>query len=213
MRALRLAAFLAVVSAVPVLAQSPRVSLGLRLGPDTFALHARQAQVQVRDLLSDKRWSEALSQAFSIRLNFRFEIWRSKGLIDEFQRATEWSTVIQHEALQDQYRVARIFVAQPPQEFRFSTLDELTKWLGYYNEVAALPVGEGTFYYTVTVTITALSDEDMEELERFLAGQPAEAARPERGSLGKRVRQFLLRIAGLPWEELEARSERFRVGR
>ena len=75
----------------------------------------------------------------------------------------------------------------------------------------ALPAGTGTFYYTVTLTITALSNEDMEALERFLAGQPAAPAQPENNSIGKRVRQFLLRIAGLPWEELEVRSEKFRV--
>jgi hypothetical protein len=212
-RSLAFALLLGVVSTAPAVAQTPRVSLVVRLGPDTFPHHVRHPLVQVKDLLADERWAQALEAAFPIRLNFHLEIWRSRdGWIDEFQRATEWNTVIQREPLQEQYRVTRIFVAQPPQEFRFTTKEELARWLGFTNEVDVQPTGAGTFYYAVRLTITALSDEDMEELERFLAGQPADAPnKPEGGSLGKRVRQFLLRIAGLPREELEVRSERFRV--
>jgi hypothetical protein len=212
-RTLPLVLFLGLALAAPIAAQSPRVSVVVRLGPDSFPLHARRPLVQVKDLLNDERWAQALEAAFPIRLSFRLEIWRARdGWIDEFQRATEWSTVIQREPLQEQYRVTRLFVAQPPQEFRFTTKDELARWLGFTNEVEVLPTGVGSFYYAVTLTVTALSDEDMEELERFLAGQPAESAPAEHGSLGKRVRQFLLRIAGLPKEVLEVRSERFRVG-
>jgi hypothetical protein len=212
MRRVLLAAFaLGWLAAAPATAQAPRVSLVVALGPDNLPLHARRARVQVRDLLGDKRWSDALEQLFPIRLSFRLEIWRSRdGWIDEFQRAAEWSTVIQREPLQDQYRVTRLLLSGP-EEFRFATREELDRWLRYTTEVDALPEGTGSFYYTVTLTITALSNEDMEALERFLAGQPAAPAQPENNSIGKRVRQFLLRIAGLPWEELEVKSEKFRV--
>lgn len=206
-----LALLLGLVFTAPVGAQTPRVSLHVGLGPDSFPMHARQPRVQVRNLLADKRWSEALEQLFPIRLTFRLEIWRSReGWIDEFQRATEWSTVVQREPLQDQYRVTRLLLSGP-QEFRFGTRDELARWLSYTNEVEARPEGTGTFYYTVNLVITALSDKDMEALERFLAGQPAAPAAPENNSLGKRIRQFLLRLAGLPMEELEERTPSFRV--
>lgn len=211
MRRALFALALAALAAAPADAQTPRVSLAVALGPEIPPLHARRARVQVRDLLTDERWSDALEQLFPIRLSFRMEIWRSRdGWIDEFQRAAEWSTVIQKEPLQDQYRVTRLLLSGP-EEFRFGTREELERWLRYLTEVDALPEGTGTFYYTVTLTITALSNEDMEALERFLAGQPDAPARPENNSIGKRVRQFLLRIAGLPWEELEVRSEKFRV--
>ena len=212
MRRARYAVFaLGLFAAAPALAQTTRVSLAVALGPDTLPQHARLARVQIRDLLTDKRWSDALEQLFPIRLTYRMEIWRSRdGWIDEFQRAAEWSTVIQREPLQDQYRVTRLLLSGP-EEFRFATRDLLETWLRYTTEVDALPEGTGSFYYTVTLTITALSNADMEALERFLAGQPAAPAQPENNSIGKRVRQFLLRIAGLPWEELEVRSEKFRV--
>lgn len=211
-RSLPLVLLLGLALAAPAAAQTPRVGVSVRLGPDSFPFHARRPLVQVRDLLADPRWSQALEAAFPIRLRFELQIWRSReGWIDEFQRATEWSTVIEREPLQDQYRVTQIFLSQAPHEFRFGTRDELARWIGFTNEVEVQPTGTGTFYYTVVLTITALSDQDMEELERFLAGEPANAAKPEQSSFGKRIRQFFLRLGGLPKEELEARSERFKV--
>jgi hypothetical protein len=198
------------VVATPASAQSARVGLSVQLGPDTLPRHVRYARVQVRSLLSDRTWSDALGQAFPIRLGFRMEIWKSRdGWIDEFQRATEWSTVIQYEPLQDQYRVTELLLSGPV-ESRFSTREELARWIGITREVDALPVGGGTFYYDVKLRISALSDEDMEELEQFLAGAPTNS-RPERSSLGRSLRRFLLRLAGLPGEELSVRTEQFRV--
>jgi hypothetical protein len=188
---------------------NPRVSLLVSLHPEEDARGARKPQVQLRDLLADKRWSQALDQAFPIRLTFRLEIWK-EGVIDEFQRATEWTTVIQPEPLQEQYRVT-VLLRAGPQEYRFNTRDELARWIGLPNVVEAVPQGRGTFYYNVSLKIIALSDEDMEELERFLAGQPDTSREPERGSLGRSLRKFLLRVAGLPLEQLEARSSVFRV--
>jgi hypothetical protein len=196
--------------AAPAAAQT-RVSLVVRLSPPRDPAGARRAWVTVRDLLADSRWSQALDQSFPIRLSFRLEIWRSRAGLDEFQRATEWSTVVQREPLEDQYRVTQILLSGPV-EHRYSTRDELIKALGTTSEVDALPTGTGTFYYTVTLQITALSDEDMEELERFLAGDTNSPPANERSSIGRSVRRFLLRVAGLPWQELEARSDQFRIG-
>ena len=193
-------------------AQAPRVSLAVTLSPPVNPNGQRRPRVQVRDLLADPRWSQALlEQSFPLRLTFRLEIWRSReGWIDEFQRATEWSTVIQSEPLEEQFKVTRIF-RSGPEEFRFATQDSLERWIRSINEVDALPQGTGTFYYNVTLTITALSDADMEELDRFLNGDVGPPPTSPQGSLGKSVRRFLLRMAGLPWDELEARSDRFRV--
>ncbi len=202
---------LALAPALPVTAQTPRVSLSVTLSPPVTPTGARRPRVQVRDLLADPRWSQALiEQSFPLRLSFRLEIWRSReGWIDEFQRAAEWSTVIQFEPLEEQFHVTRLFLSGP-EEFRFATRDSLERWIRSINEVDALPQGTGTFYYNVTLTITALSDADMEELDRFLNGDVG-PPKPSQGSLGRSVRRFLLRVAGLPWDELELRSDKFRI--
>ena len=73
------------------------------------------------------------------------------------------------------------------------------------------PQRAGRFYYSLTTKITALSDRDMDQLERFLAGDP-DLDIPEPGTaVGRGVRRFLLRIAGLPSQVLEARSPQFTV--
>lgn len=196
-----------------VVAQNPRVGLTVRLAPDSNRNGARKPWVQVRDLIADKRWADALEKSFPIRLNFTLEVWRSRdGWIDEFQRSVEWASVIQREALQDQYRVTRIFLAGP-EEFRFSTLEELDRWIRQPNEADVLPNGAGNFYYAVTLKISSLSDEDIEELEQFLAGEAGTPGRSERGSFSRGFRRFLLRLAGLPGEERKAQTARFQVRR
>ena len=197
--------------AAPAAAQTERVSLVVRLAPSREASGARRVRVTVRDLLQDPRWSQALDQSFPIRLSFRLEIWHARAGLDELQRATEWSTVVQREPLEEQFRVTQILLSGPV-EHRYATREELSRALGTTSEVDALPTGTGTFYYNVTLRITALSDEDMEELERFLAGDPTAPPASEGGSIGRSVRRLLLKMAGLPSQELEARSEQFRIG-
>lgn len=194
-------------------ASQTRVGLVVGLYQQAEANGARKALVQVRNLLADLRWSQALDQSFPIRLTFRLEIWHSReGWIDAFQRATEWSTVIQFEPLEDQYRLTRI-LRSGVEEFRFASKEELDRFVRQINLIDALPQGTGTFYYNIKLRITALSDDDMEELERFLAGESGAQTQPERSSIGRSLRRFLLRMAGLPWEELEVKSGKFTVRR
>lgn len=204
---------LGLAGTAPAVAQTPRVSLAVELSPDSTIKGARKPRVQVRDLIADSRWVAALEQSFPVRLNFTLEVWRSRdGWIDQFERSVEWATVIQREALQDQYRVTRIFLAGP-EEFRFNTLEELDRWIRVPNEADVLPNGAGNFYYAVTLKISALTDEEMEELEQFLAGQAGNPIRSERGSFSRGFRRFVLRLAGLPGEERKAQTGRFQVRR
>jgi hypothetical protein len=191
-------------------AQTPRVDLSVRLSPDSMPNGARRPWIQVRNLIPDPVWSDAMDKAFPVRLEFRLEIWRGReGWIDDFQRATEWNVVIQREPLQDVYRVTR-FLLSGPEEFRFATRDELDAWIRQINQIDVLPRGSGSFYYNVILRISALSNEDMEELERFLSGDP-NAPRHQTSALIRALRGFFLRLAGLPQQTLEARSDRFTV--
>jgi hypothetical protein len=209
-RRLLLAALGLALTAPAASAQTPRVSLSVRLAPDTTAGGARRPWIQVRDLIRDPTWSEMLDKTFPLRLQFRLEIWRGReGWIDDFQRATEWSLVIQREPLQDVYRVTRILLSGP-EEFRFATRDELDAWIRQVNQIDVLPRGSGSFYYNVTLRVSALSDEDMEDLERFLSGDPGAPRRPS-SPFWRGVRSFFMRLAGLPQQQLEARSEKFVV--
>ena len=211
MRRFLLPLLLCVALGIPgAAAQAPRVNLSVRLAPDSLPNGARRPWIQIRNLIPDPTWSEALDNAFPVRLEFRLEIWRGRdGWIDDFQRATEWNVVIQREPLQDVYRVTR-FLLSGPEEFRFATRDELDAWIRQVNQIDAVPRGTGSFYYNVTLRISALSNEDMEELERFLSGDP-NAPKHQASPLIRALRGFFLRMAGLPQQTLEAKSERFVV--
>jgi hypothetical protein len=192
-------------------AQTPRVGMTVRLGPVASPGGGRVPIVGIVNLFRDSRWSEALEQAFPIRLEFRIEIWRSReGWIDEFQRQAEWSIVVQREPLEENYRVTDILQAGTS-EARFPSRFELEQNIRTERQIEVLPRGTGTFYYNVRLRIRALSDEEMDELERFLAGE-TNAPRTERSPLARGARRFFLRLAGLPSEDLEVKSERFRVG-
>lgn len=197
--------------AAPLDAQRNRVALEVDLGPPDSA-GARKPLVRVRGLLQEERWAKALESSFAIRLTFKLEIWRSReGWIDEFDRQTEWMFVVQREPLQENYRLNLIFLAGPV-ERSFTDRAALEGFLGSRFEVDALPRGRGTFYYSVGLKISTLSDDELEDVERFLAGQPnAPPGERGRNPLGRGFYRFLLRVAGLPWEELEKRSPEFTV--
>jgi hypothetical protein len=191
-------------------AQSTRVGMTVRLAPETTPGAGHQPIIGIVNLFRDTRWSEALEQAFPIRLHFRIEIWRSReSWIDEFQRFAEWSIVVQREPLEENYRVTDILQAGTS-EARFPSRIELERNIGTERQIEVLPRGTGTFYYNVRLRIRALSDEDMDELERFLAGE-TNAPRTERSPLARSMRRLFLRMAGLPSEDLEIRSEKFTV--
>lgn len=193
----------------PARAQTARVSVSLSLASDATPTGARRPLVQVRNLIADPRWAQALDASLPIILNYTLEIWRSRdGWIDELIKTTEWQTVITKEPLQDEYTVT--VVQAKPIVARFANRDSAARYLGFTNRVDVAPDRPGNFYYTLTLRITALSDADLDEVERFLQGDPS-ANEGHRTMLSRGLRRLLLRIAGLPSEELQAKSDRFEV--
>jgi hypothetical protein len=76
------------------------------------------------------------------------------------------------------------------------------------------PEEEGSYYYAGLLQVSTLSDSDLDELERFLAGdlgQSDQGGESFGDALGRGTTRFLLRLAGLPSLRLEARSPRFVV--
>ena len=75
-----------------------------------------------------------------------------------------------------------------------------------------MPQGNGTFYYHINLKIQTLSDQELEELERFLRGEAQAPPQQDRGSIGRTIRRFLARLGGgLPFEELEEKTGQFTV--
>jgi Domain of unknown function (DUF4390) len=191
------------------------VRLHLTLAPDSTPNGARSPIVRSENLLGgSSRWLSALRSGLPVRLHYRIEVWRSReGWFDNFARQAEWDVLVRHEPLLDQYTLLT-FVGPRSQERRYATLDALGAALAFAYQINVRPSEEGRYYYAASLQVSTLSDSDLDELERFLAGDPG---REEDGgenlgdALGRGATRFLLRLAGLPSLRLEARSERFTV--
>ena len=106
------------------------------------------------------------------------------------------------------------FVGAARQERRYATLDALGAALAFAYQVNVRPTEAGRYYYTGSLQVSTLSDADLDELERFLAGDlegTAEGGEDLGDALGRGATRFLLRLAGLPSLRLEARSRHFTV--
>jgi hypothetical protein len=149
-----------------------------------------------------------------LRLHYRVEVWRSReGWFDTFVRQVEWDVLVRHEPLLDQYTLLTFFGAAR-QERRYATLDALGAALAFAYQVKVAPPDPGTYYYAASVQIATLSDTDLDDLERILAGDPdprEEGGQKLGDALGREATRFLLRLAGLPSLRLEGRSNRFSV--
>jgi hypothetical protein len=208
------AAGLLLAAARPLPAQSPDVSLGVRLSADSTAQGARVPVVRSENLLADGRWLSTLRSGLPVRLHYRLEIWRSRGgWLDLLTRQTEWDVVVRHEPLLDQYTLLTLF-ANRVQERRYATVDALSAALAFAYQVNVRPSEPGTYYYTGVLEVSTLSDSDLDELERFLEGDLGDVAQGKGNigdALGRGATRFLLRLAGLPSLRLEARSPTFVV--
>ena len=165
-------------------------------------------------LVSTSRWLAALRSGLPVRLHYRVEVWRSRGAwFDTFERQVEWDVLVRHEPLLDQYTLLTL-VGAARQERRYATLDALGAALAFAYQINVRPAETGRYYYAASLQVGTLSDSDLDELERFLAGD-LDREDNEDGNLGdalgRGATRFLLRLAGLPSLRLEARSGHFSV--
>jgi hypothetical protein len=200
------AVVLLLVLATPVAVQAQRV--GLEVSPDTS--RPPFPTVRTTGILRDPRWRESLQSALPIRLRFRLEIWQVRpDWFDALDQSFEWETLVEYDPLTDQYTKTVIWRGEVRSLSRFETLDGLEQDLERPTTILLRPRGgAGAYYYTVALTIRTLSEEELDELERFLRGTDDP---PRVSVLGRAVRRLLLRFGGMPTQQLEARSGRFRI--
>lgn len=212
MRRLLLALTIGIVPAATAAAQSRPVAAAVTLDSVVQGKGARKPVVSLRNLLNDERWDQALDNSLPLVVSYTLQTWRSRdSWIDEFVGETTWQTIVTKEPLEEEYTVTLVVGNRLQRPRRFAVRDSAMQYLSLPQRVELFPQRPGRFYYNLTARITALSDRDMDQLERFLAGDP-DLDIPEPGTaVGRGVRRFLLRIAGLPSQVLEARSPQFVV--
>lgn len=205
--------FLAVLCLTrPAAAQdSTQVSLEVKLATDTTANGGRDATVRTRQLFADTPWLSALRQGLPVRLQYRLEVWRSRaGWFDVLDHQVEWTVVVRHEPLLDQFSVVRLIPPNRVLQNRIATPGALAALLGSIYRFKVAPTTEGQYYYAASLDVSTLSDSDLDDLQRLLKGELGRGE-GQGQSLTQRARRLILRLAGLPTLSVQGRSESFGV--
>lgn len=212
---LLLLAALALPAAPPLAAQgTDAVRLSVTLVPDASRKSGLLPEARVTGLLEDERWTSALLSGLPLRLHYRLELWRSRSSwFDAAVRSIDWDVVVRREPLLDQYSVTTVLLGRTRLQ-RYPDLASLGTALGVAYRIAVRANDKGEYYYVANLSVSTLSDSDLDEMDRVMRGE-AGAATDDNGNVGDAVgrtaRRMLLRVAGLPIMRVEGRSESFDV--
>ncbi len=190
------------------------VTLAVTLVPEANRKDSRLPEARVSGLLEDDRWTSALLSGLPLRLHYRLELWRSRSSwFDAAVRSVDWDVVVRREPLLDQYTMTTVLLGRTRQQ-RFPDLAALGKAIGVAYRIAVRATDKGNYYYVATLSVSTLSDSDLDEMDRVMRGETG-AATDDNGNLGDAVgrsaRRMLLRVAGLPIMRVEGKSEAFEV--
>ncbi len=170
--------------------------------------------VFTRNLLEGTPWLTTLRQGLPIRLQYRLEIWRSReAWLDEPIRQLDWTIVVRHEPLLDQYSVTRLGPFKGITGRIVGTAGALAEVLRVGYQFPVAPKEPGKYYYSANLSVSTLSDSDLDKFERVLRGE-LDPGNSEGGGFADRARRLVLGLAGLPRANLAApASEQFEVTR
>lgn len=209
----------ALIIASGVASAQTRPRLDVALPPATF-LTRDGPTVRAVGVVADTAMLVLVRNGFPMRLHYRVELWGARRLFDALLAAVEWRVLVRYDALGDQYRVFRVDSigvdsARVRQLGIFTQLSDAAAEVERAMRVAiaARPQG-GRQYYRAVLNVETLSDNDLDELERWLRGELRPAVRGERNpgtAIGRGVRRVFVRVLGGEQRHLEARSQSFRV--
>ncbi len=171
-------------------------------------------------VVADTAMLVLVRNGFPMRLHYRVELWAARRLFDALLTAVEWRVLVRYDALGEQYRVFRVDSvgvdnARVRQLGIFTRLSDAAAEVERSMRVpiAARP-SAGRQYYRVVLNVETLSDNDLDEVERWLRGELRPAVRGQRNpgtALGRGVRRVFVRVLGGEQRHLEARTPSFRV--
>lgn len=203
MRPLLWGAVVGLLLASTAAAQSPTL---------TVTLQSNVPRVRSTGLLTDGKFVGLMRSGFPLRLHYRLELWRVRSSwFDQFVREVAWDAVARNDPLADDF----VLIRQGGAISRYTTPEELAAALDIPYVVTLRPAGGGGRYYFIArLEVTTLNDTDLQELSRWLSGDvgPAVSGGENFGdALARGAQRVLVRLAGLPRQQLEARSTTIRI--
>ena len=178
----------------------------------TVTLQSNVPRVRSTGLLTDGKFVGLMRSGFPLRLHYRLELWKVRSSwFDQFVREVAWDAVARNDPLADDF----VLIRQGGAISRYTTSEELAAALDIPYVVTLRPAGSGGRYYFIArLEVTTLNDTDLQELSRWLSGDvgPAVSGGENFGdALARGAQRVLVRLAGLPRQQLEARSTTIRI--
>jgi hypothetical protein len=179
----------------------------------TVTLQSNVPRVRSTGLLADGKFLGLMRSGFPLRLHYRLELWRVRGSwFDQFVREVSWDAVARNDPLADDF----VLIRQAGTVSRYATPEELSAALDIPYVVTLRPSGTsgGRYYFIARLEVTTLNDTDLEELSRWLSGDVGTAVSGGGDfgeALARGAQRVLVRLAGMPRQQLEARSPTIRI--
>ena len=178
----------------------------------TVTLQSNVPRVRSTGLLTDGKFVGLMRSGFPLRLHYRLELWKVRSSwFDQFIREVSWDAVARNDPLADDF----VLIRQGGAVSRYATPEELAAALDIPYVVTLRPTEGGRYYFIARLEVTTLNDTDLQELSRWLSGDvgPAVSSGENFGdALARGAQRVLVRLAGLPRQQLEARSPTIRIG-
>ncbi|HEU4990096.1 MAG: hypothetical protein KGL93_05905 [Gemmatimonadota bacterium] len=212
MRALWRVVLLVLAAAAPLWAQrdpAVRVDLVRAAGqPDVPA-------VSVSHALDDPQLQELMRNGFAVALHFRLELWRTGGVFNDLESATQWDVKVQYnlDPYGKAYNIVRHHGNQIEDFGAIRSLDSTEALLARPYRVLLPPRHpHAKYYYNVVLEVEALNANDLSELQRWLHGDLQPAVRGKTNPLSalkNGVGRLLSRMLGGTKRSYEATSPTF----
>ena len=129
--------------------------------PETGAV-----RVEVARLVDDQALAQALHEGLPLRISVSVELWADR-FFDSEQGREEWKASVLYDPVTLAYEVQ----IGERDAIRLRTLPQVREQLQRSFAVDLRPRREGRYYYLATVEMATLSLSDLEELQRWLAGE------------------------------------------
>lgn len=156
---------LCLLGAGPVAGQGA-VFLNVQLAPDS--IRGPNVSLRVGSLLDDPYWRDALNNYPAIRLHWKVQAFRQRGLIDQSGPVSEWPAQIERDPVLGLYVYSFRTPGGPETRISFSSLDSLRVEIGQPWQVNfQRAIEPGSWYYVASLDITTLTDADISKVQRY----------------------------------------------
>lgn len=188
-----------------VVRAQPRPEIDIRV-----AITAYPPLIAVRGVLTEQPFDELLRSGFPARLHVRAETWTIGRYFDDVKGRAEWDVVVRYDILDKAYAVARIVDGRVMPLGTYSRFADARAAMELpYLPALPSPKRGQKAYVLVQAELQTLEVSDLDELERWLAGEARPAVRGQRspaGALSRGLRTLATRVLGGEVRKLEARS-------